>query len=136
MKKYESRYSPGTLITGHQYIVELICEKRAKSLDKELPIKFWELPEWRTYFIYQSKKCSELREIFSDEAIIAALKDKEAWKIYSLTAPWLTKIILKHQDLLKKKTENNKDIEYTENATFRRTEKPSKNIIDKLKELE
>ena len=43
--KYPSRYSPNGWVHSAQYITELICEKKAKTEGKELPIKIWELKE-------------------------------------------------------------------------------------------
>jgi len=44
--KYPSRYSPNGWVHAAQYVTELICEKKAKTEGKELPLKFWELKEW------------------------------------------------------------------------------------------
>lgn len=91
--KYRSRYSPNKLVTAGQYILELICEKRAQYLGRDLPIQFWKLPEWATYFQSQTRKCHKLLTKYHPDSIILALKDKRAYKIYSLHAPWLISII-------------------------------------------
>jgi len=135
--KYQSKYSPGKEITPHQFIVELICEKRAKTLDKQLPIYFWKLQEWRTYFVYQSKICGQLLQEFAPEAVIRALKDKSAYKTYSLSAPYFKKIVQKHQSIIDKEKSNSRaeTLDYTDNATFK-TNTGKKTKLDKLKELE
>ena len=43
--RYSSRYSPSAYVTGPQYILELICERKAKRENIDLPIKFWNLPD-------------------------------------------------------------------------------------------
>lgn len=131
--KYQSKYSPGILITGHQYIVELICERRAKYLDRDLPIKFWELEEWRSYFVVQSKYCYKLREKYSEEAIVKAIINSN---IYTLSAKWFPSVIEKYQNIVDKKASQPKAvIEYKDDVTFKRVD-DDKNIIDKLKDLE
>ncbi len=97
MKKYPSRYSRDKMVTGAQYIIELVCEKNAMQTQRELPQQFWQLPEWAAFYKSQLRKCHMLLKKYSDEAIIKALNDPKAFKIYSLFAPWLEEIIIKYQ---------------------------------------
>jgi hypothetical protein len=129
--KYKSKYSPGKLVTGHQYIVELVCEFNAKKLGRELPMHFWNFQEWRTYYVVQSKYCSELRELFCDEAILRAVKEK---RLYNLRPNWIRDIIAKHEAIIQKEKSVVKKVEeYVEQPTFKVNEnKPS--ILDILDE--
>lgn len=91
--RYPSRYSPKAWITASQYIVELICEAKALADQTSLPKQFWTLPKWKTYFAQQSVACSTLLKKYDARAIILALQDSRAKRIFSLRAPHLAKII-------------------------------------------
>ena len=122
--KYPSRYSPDGWVSAPQYITEFVCEKKAQKENKELPIKFWEISEWRKYFRYQITIANKLLKDFPEEAIIAALKDRRCWKTYSLRSPFLQSIIKEKEALIK-------DREATE---YEIVEKES--IISKFRELD
>lgn len=94
--KYLSRYSEGYVSAG-QYITELICEKKATSLKRELPIRFWKLKEWASYFRSQIGSAHKLLKQFHEKAIIKALNNPKARSIYSLRAPHLLPIIQEEQ---------------------------------------
>jgi hypothetical protein len=104
---YPSRYSPQGWVSSYQYITELICEKKAQQDGKELPIKFWEIKEWRSFYRYQITLATSLVKEYGEEAVIAALKDRRCYKTYSLRAPFLKPIIEEH----KKTQEKSKSID-------------------------
>lgn len=105
--RYESKYSPKGYVTAAQYICELICVAKARKENKELPLKFWELKEWRNYFVFQSKYANKLLKEYDERAIIAVLKNPKNAKTFSLAANWLIpqfeeehqKILVKDQQL-------------------------------------
>ena len=101
--KYPSRYSPDGWVSAPQYITEFVCEKKARTENKELPIKFWEIKEWRKYFRYQITLANKLLKDFPEEAVIAALKDNRCWKTYSLRSPFLQGIIKEKEELIKER---------------------------------
>lgn len=129
--KYPSLYSPGGWVREDQYIIELICEKKAKLDKKDLPVQFWKQKEWEKFFKSQLRICQKLLKKYPAKAIISALKDKRSWSIYSLYAPWFEDIVKSH---------DNKQISVKEEkpqmtqGSFRRNSKLSKNIIDLLEE--
>ena len=104
--KYPSRYSPAKFVTVAQYIIELICEKKAATQKVDLPIKFWNLPEWQLFFKSQLRKCHSLLKKYHEKAIIRALKDKETSRIYSLHAPWLMPVIERYQKIVTREIAN------------------------------
>lgn len=132
-KKYPSRYSPNKLVTPAQYIIELICERNAAQRQADLPIKFWELPEWASFYKSQLRKCHSLLKIFSSEAIIKALEDKRLKTVYSLFAPWITPIIVEYQKEIDRPVikQDNAEISGT---SFERKQQSKPNIIDLLNE--
>ena len=132
---YPSRYSPGGFVRADQYIIEKICEKKAKNLKKDLPIKFWQDEEWSKFFKSQLRKCHLLLKKFSSEAIIKALDDKRSWNIYSLFAPWLEDIITEYQKIIDKPKIQEEKPDMS-SGTFNRKQKPKNSLFNKLKELE
>lgn len=134
--KYPSRYSPQGWVSASQYITELICEKKAQREKKELPIKFWEIKEWRSYFKYQITLANKLIKEFGEEAVIAALKDSRCWSTYSLRAPRLREVA---EEKLKNQVDRSKEAEYNikESDKIRhKSNNSSKSIISKLRELD
>lgn len=91
--RYPSRYSTNKFVTAAQYITELICEKKAKQDKKELPLKFWDLPEWNKYYRQQIVAANQLLKQYKEKAVIAALKNPKSFYTYSLRAPFLKKLI-------------------------------------------
>lgn len=133
---YPSKYAGDGFVTAAQYITEIICEKLAKKNKKTLPLKFWENDEWSKFYRQQIIVANGLLKIYSDKAIVAALKNKRAWSIYSLRAPHLDAIIQEEEAKINKVTTDNViEVSDKENLTHRTTEaKPS--IISKLRKLD
>ena len=133
---YPSRYSPSGWVSAYQYVTELICEKSAKQKHKELPVQFWELPEWEKFFKNQIITAVQLVKKYGATAVINGLNDRRAFKTYSLRSPVLKQIITEY----KKKEEmpkEKKDISYD----FKDKKKfadnnEKKSIISKLRDLE
>lgn len=142
--RYPSRYSPLSYVHAAQYVTELICEKKAKSDNKdggkELPLKFWESSkEWLKFYKYQIMLANRLIKEFGEHSIIAALHDKRMFKTYSLRSPFLEKIIKEYvvKENLAKEIMRSKTIEFnrSDDKTFGQ-EKKKNSIISKLKGLE
>jgi hypothetical protein len=134
---YPSKYSPKGWITGQQYIIETVCEKKARKDNKELPIQFWKLPEWASFFKMQLRKARELIKKYSEKTIIRALDNPKARNTWSLHAPWLIPIIEEeHIKVLKENEALSKVVthERVEPVVIPRKGKNSK--LDMLKELE
>lgn len=135
-KKYLSKYSNGKEVTSAQYITEIICEKKAKSSSKDVHYRFWVTKEWASYYRNQIPAANKLLKKYSDTAIIRALNDQRASKIYSLRAPHLIPII--EQEEKKLAAENKEltlELDRSEKRSFRK-DSPKNNIISKLKDLD
>ena len=135
---YPSRYSPNGWVSSYQYITELICEKKAQVEGKDLPIKFWEIKEWKSFYRYQITLASSLVKKYSEEAVIAALRDRRCYKTYSLRAPFLKPIIEEHH---KKHEEQKKLAKETDSYDFDSKDNFSSNnkkrsILSALEDLE
>lgn len=135
--KYPSKYSNGKTVSAAQYITEMICEHLAKKDKKDLHYRFWVNPEWQKFYKSQIFTAYKLLKKYTEKAIIEALKTPSAQKIYSLRAPHLLAIIDQQEKILAAKAESPTDVNITRatNNTGS-SRKISKNIIDKLKELE
>lgn len=132
-RKYHSRYSE-SFVSSAQYICELICEHKAQSLKKELPIRFWKLTEWASYFRSQINTANALLKKYDEKAIIRALNNPKSKKTYSLRSPFLLPIIEEeHKRMLVERASSPANIaEIDVNA------KPKERIdpMAKLKELD
>lgn len=135
--KYPSRYSPQGWVHAAQYITELICEKKAKTEGKELPLKFWELKEWLKFYKYQITLANKLIKQYGETAIISALMDKRMWKTYSLRSPFLKNVIEEYKKKEEAAAEMIKKVEYdfSEKKKFD-SNNDKKSIVSKLKDLE
>ena len=138
--KYPSRYSDG-YVTPVQYIIELICEKKAGAEKKDLPSQFWKLPEWQTFFKSQLRKCHSLLRKYDEQAIIQALKNKRARSIWSLFAPWLEDIIEEEQAILntKKKLQDDDKVVKINRQTMKnkpREYRVENNLLSKLMSMD
>lgn len=134
--KYPSRYSNGKSITAAQYITELICENKAKKDGVDLYYRFWTNKQWSKFYRDQIATANKLVNKYSDKAIIRALSDVKAKKIFSLRAPHLLPIIEEKQSLLD--TENqilSKELNRTVDSKGRNTKKTN-NILDKLRDID
>ena len=93
---FASKYSPGAWVTPAQYIVELVCEQSANHSRKDLPIKFWNDPEWAGFFRSQTRKSNQLVKKYNYSVIISCIKKK---RLRSLMAKWVEQIIQKEQKI-------------------------------------
>ena len=84
--RYPSRYSPGGFVTAAQYIIELTCENQANYRKTELPVKFWNLPEWNNTFKRYLRQVQVLLKQYDEKAIIRAIRK---YKICTLFSPVL-----------------------------------------------
>ena len=90
--KYPSRYSPNGWVTGPQYILEIICERKAKREGIDLPIKFWNLPVWAQYYKSQLRACHKLVKKYNEKAIIKMITKNKT--CFSLRPKWVEGLIV------------------------------------------
>lgn len=134
--EYLSKYSNNKMVSAAQYITEIICEHKALKDKKDLHYRFWLTKEWSVYYRNQIGSAHKLLKKYSSKAIVMALKDDGAQKIYSLRAPHLVDIIDKYQDIVDKENKTlSLDLDRSEKVTYRKNIS-GKNIISKLKDLE
>lgn len=86
-KKYVSIYGSSQKITAAQYICELICSRRAKADNIELPDQFWlkgkmNANVWCNYFARQSRHAINLIKRYGEANVIDAIRNNPC--IYSL----------------------------------------------------
>jgi hypothetical protein len=134
--KYLSKYSNGKIVSAAQYITELICENKANKDKLDLHYRFWVTKSWALYYRNQIATANKLLLKYDAKAIINALKDSRASKIYSLRAPHLPAIIEEKQRLLEQENKTlSLEIERTEQKTYRQYQQ-NKNIFSKLKDID
>jgi hypothetical protein len=135
---FPSRYSNGKTVSAAQYVTELICENKAKTSKQDLHYRFWENKEWSAYYRNQIATANTLLKKFEPRAIIDALKDPRAARIYSLRAPHLKPIIEEKQVLLDKQNkEFTLEVDDSKTEKTYRKEPPKKEgIFSKLRNLD
>jgi len=117
--RYPSRYGGSdNFVTGTQYIIELICEKKARLDNRILPLKFWNHPDWANFYKRWLRQVYKLLKEFDERAIIAALKSKESGCRWSLHTEFMIGLIRKEQEKLnnEKKPESSKEIRNRDNV--------------------
>lgn len=137
--KFVSRYSNGKEVTAAQYITELICEKKAKLNKEDLHYRFWVTKKWAVFYKNQIATANQLTKKYDAIAIVRALNSPKTKNMYSLRAPFFTKVVEEEaQKLNAQNTEMTQNIERKENKKFlKATFHPKKkSIISKLKELD
>lgn len=136
MDKYISKYSNGKHVSAAQYITELICENKAKKDKLDLHYRFWTTKSWSTFYRNQIASANKLVKKYDPKAIIAALKHKDAEKIYSLRAPHLPAIIEKMQNQLESQNTILTQKFDRKDKLMIRPKQTTNNIISRLEELE
>ena len=135
---FPSKYSNGKLVSAAQFITEIICENKAIKDRKDLHYRFWTNKEWASFYRSQIASAHKLLKKYDSTAIIKALKNTKARKIYSLRAPHLIPIIETEQNIFDQSKGLTAD--YTESRNIQnnkfRKDKIKTNIISKLKELD
>src|SRR5690606_21948004 len=96
-------------------------------LKRDLPIKFWELPEWLAYYKAQLRKCSSLLNKYSEEAIIKTVKEKNIW---SLSAKCVEDEIKKEQSRLNSIIITVSETPVIENAVKRKSKTKNLDYLD------
>jgi hypothetical protein len=134
---YISKYSNNKEVSAAQYITEIICEHQAIRNKKDLHFRFWVSDEWAVYFRNQISSAHKLLKKYSSKAIVLALKDKDAAKIYSLRAPHLLPIIDRYQKIVDAENKTlSIQLNRSDNVKYKTTTPSKKGIISKLKELD
>lgn len=138
MTKYISRYSNNKTVSAAQYITELISEKKAKLNNEDLHYRFWLSKKWSSFFKNQIASANKLLTKYSSKAIIEALLDTRASKIFSLRAPHLIAIIEEKQEhLTNLKDVFTKTVDRKTDILFNnRLNNKKQNIISKLEDLD
>ena len=134
--KYPSRYNPGKESNAAQYITELVCEKKALKELKDLPPKFWKLPEWKKFYQQQIVAANSLLKVYSETIIIKVLMDPAMKFIYSLRAPQLIDRLTIEQAKSDSKPKIENTIKIVDKDSKPRPSRIKDNIISKLEELE
>jgi hypothetical protein len=137
MDKYISKYSNGKYVSAAQYITEMICENKARIDKKDLHYRFWLNKEWSAFFRNQIATANKLVKIYGDKAIIQALKNDKATKIYSLRSPVLQDIIKREAYILsRQKPLEPKTYDRNIDISKRRNNRVDKNILSKLEDID
>lgn len=73
---YPSIYSPDKFVTFAQYLAEMMCGRKAKADNIDLPHQFWETSkEWKQYFTMQVLLANKLVRKYTEQVILTAVKE-------------------------------------------------------------
>ncbi len=136
---YPSIYSSGKYVSAAQYIIELVCQKKAHLEQKHIGTQFWKNKLWADFFKMQLRKCHNLLKKYDEKAIIGALKHKNARNVKSLMATWLLPIIKEEQEkleILREKQGRADQVEINRETVSTQMRKPQKSVRSKLEELD
>jgi hypothetical protein len=144
-KRYLSIYgapSNGGRIMPHQYLVELIIERRAEKKGIKLPNCFWRKPQRETYdywykiFLHETVYAQRLFRKYDAQCVIDAFNSHDGQKILSANNKSLNKLAKEFQrrkDVLDATREKNKLV-VTKTDTGPRKQKGKLNKLSKLKD--
>lgn len=93
-------------VTPAQYLTELLCERIAKQKGHDLPIKFWELPNWSKLFRRHIGEANKILRSHTIHDVLEVLKDKSLNRMQSFRFPPFIKLLSLHS-----KTTPNSEIE-------------------------
>lgn len=80
--RYKSIFT-GEYIMAHQWVAEVLVDRKAKSQSKTLPYKYWKEDKvWAAEFTRQVQQAGKLISKYGEEAVLNIIK-KESWT-YSL----------------------------------------------------
>jgi len=113
---FQSNYGGGN-VQPAQYIIELICTKKARMSKKTLSHKFWTDPEWSGFFKRWLKQVHTLIRRYDSLAIIGALNDPKSGMRWSIHSEFMINLIKEHHKRIKsEKREVKVDAEQMERA--------------------
>lgn len=137
MKKYPSKYSNGKDVSAAQYITEMVCERKAKHLKKDLHYRFWLNKEWASFYKDQIGSAYKLLKKYSELAVIRALGSPKAERIYSLRAPHFPAMIEQEQKKLdSQQTTQTQKIDRNSDCIGKTNKVAKKTSINLLKEID
>ena len=148
LKMYVSKFT-GREIKPANYIVEMLCERKADKEHRTLKGTFWREDYWKTFYAQQIVAVNGLLKTYPHTVIISALKRKETNWVYSLRSPQLVPILgdelKKHKQVEKiekdKKEQQSQKIDETINLDkpaqpeVRKTTNNKSSVFNKLKGL-
>lgn len=121
--RYLSRYAKSQYVKAPHYITEFVCENRARSLKRDLPMQFWLLEEWGKYYKWQIGLAFGLLKKYSAAAIIKVVRTKRIW---SLKPAWVIEEIEKEHMRLVEKQAKNDSVKHKFQDNTNSTGKPKK----------
>lgn len=131
--KYKSP-STDEYCTAQQYVVELVMTREAKKNGKSLPIKFWNLDEYKKKYKLTLFRANTLVKAYSEDGLVRAIC-KNSW-LYSLFFPRINELIEEVEKTIKAETQKLENVQnFEEDVTsFRQVTKNINNIKSKLDE--
>lgn len=125
--RHPSKYTDKK-VTSAQKLAEIMCDRRAKGLNQELPWQFWKQKNWLQYFMYQVKHATPLLAKHSFDKIDSLLKE-DPWTILSSLRSKKFENALEKYNYVKVEVKPTKEIDKKENKKFTKINK-LENLLD------
>ena len=90
----------GEECSAAQLLAEIAVTREASKKGIKLPIKFWNLPQWRLKYITQIQAANTLLKTYHEVAVIKAFQCRECSWMYSLRSPQLIPFIRGEEEKL------------------------------------
>ena len=133
--RYPSRYGGSdNYVTGAQYIIELVAEKKARFDKRELPMKFWVHKDWAAFYRRWLRQVHALLKKYDEKAIIRALQSKKCGMRWSLHTEYMLGLIEEEQVKLDKEVRPEPQEKHGADKPVVNRQKDTK--INKLMELD
>lgn len=131
--RYKSLFT-GEFIMAHQWVAEILVDRKAKKDNKALSYKYWTTEEkWKKEFAKQVMQAGILIKRHGEEAVIKVIK-KESWT-YSLFNRDIIAKIKQESEAIKKKPKPKVEDKPIENPNeFTPIKKTKKSLLGKLNE--
>lgn len=134
--KYAS-VSTGEECTAAQFISEIIIIRRYKKQNKVLPHKFWNESLWKKEFKMEIIAAHALLRVYPEEAVVSAIKSKNAEWITSLRIKKLVEYIKEEmqKNISKKESLSSASSLNITDATSFRNNSNKQSKFDRLKDF-
>ena len=134
-KSYVSKVS-GRDTNAAQFITELVMVRQAVKKRKDLPDKFWNMPEWKLEYKKQIVKANTFLKVYDSDIIISTLLNHNNRWINSLWLPSLGELI-EAQQIEVDREDHTQVLEFSDNADAQPGKKYGKQSeISRMRELD
>lgn len=129
-QRYKSTLT-GEYIMAHQWVAEVLIERKAKKFKTSLPHKFWlEKNEWTKEFVKQTQQAARLIKKYGEESVTSIIRI-ENWTYSLYNKDIIAKIREKSIEIKNRSKETVTEVSNT--TEFKQVVNKKKTLFGKLK---